>query len=208
MTRSASQMLLCSLSRQIAPAEAQVLTQPPSFLSENIRERSWGIEPRSRLRHLLLQDTRDISARHWVRAQKPHFSLSRTSSANTVCMQINPKSEQSYQPKSSHDAGENARHREQRGSYREHALRKARGLSEILQASHGTGRKIQFIISAFCQGAYGNMGNNGISACQSRIPKVHKGFCPYVLAKLLKNNLKGRLLENYTFILNVNTGHC
>lgn len=92
-------MLLCILSWQIAPAEAQVLTQLPSFLSENIRERSWGIEPRSRLRHLLLQDTRDISARHWVRAQKPHFSLSRTSSANTVCMQINPKSEQSYECK-------------------------------------------------------------------------------------------------------------
>jgi len=92
-------MALCILSWQISPAEAQVLTQLPSFLSENIRERSWGIEPRSRLRHLLLQDTRDISARHWVRAQKPHFSLSRTSSANTVGMQINPKSEQSYERK-------------------------------------------------------------------------------------------------------------
>lgn len=51
-----------------------------------------------------------------------------------------PNQSKATNAKSSHDGGENTRHQEQRGSYREHALRNARGLSEILQASHGMGR--------------------------------------------------------------------
>lgn len=39
------------------------------------------------------------------------------------------------------------------------------------------------------------MGSNGVSACQTRIPRVQKGCCPYVLAKLLKKNLKADFLK-------------
>lgn len=53
---------------------------------------------------------------------------------------LTPNQSKATDAKSSHDGGENARHREQCGSYREHALCNARGLSEILQAPRGTGR--------------------------------------------------------------------